>query len=165
MIKQVPPYEKFPKYLCTVKRGLNIYKKASLTKQVSSIIENKTPLNYRDPRCPTISIKIGDSHIEQALLDLGASVNLLPYSFYKLLRLGELKPTNITLSLVDRLVKILKEVVEDVLLQVNNFYFSVGFVVLDTEPSTKGPNHVPIILSRPFLATTNALITCRNGQL
>ena len=76
---------------------LNIDKKAFLNKKVSSIIENKTPMKYRDPRCPTISVSIGDSQIEQALLDLGASVNLLPYPFYKLLGLGELKQTNITL--------------------------------------------------------------------
>ncbi|RVW61980.1 hypothetical protein CK203_063923 [Vitis vinifera] len=41
------------------------------------------------------SIKEG----EKALLDLGASVNLLPYSVYKQLGLGELKPTSITLCL------------------------------------------------------------------
>ena len=92
-------------------------------------------------------------------------MNLLPYSFYKLLALGELKPTNITLSLADRSSKIPRRIVEDVLVQVNNFYFPVDFVVLDTEPATKGPNHVPIILGRSFLATTNALINCRNGRM
>ena len=122
-------------------------------------------VKYRDPRCHTFSIKIGDSHIEQALLDLGASVNLLPYSFYMLLALGELKPTNITLLLANRSTKIPRRIVEDVLVQVNNFYFPVDFVVLDTEPTTKGPNHVPIILVRAFLAITNALINCRNGRM
>ena len=39
--------------------------------------------------------------MEKALLVLGASVNLLPYSVYKKLGLGELKPTTITLSLAD----------------------------------------------------------------
>ena len=39
--------------------------------------------------------------VEITLLDLGASVNFLPYSVYKQLGLGELKPTTITLSLVD----------------------------------------------------------------
>ena len=53
--------------------------------------------------------------MEKALLDLGASINLLPYSIYKQLGLGELKPTTITLSLVDRSVKIPKGIVEDVL--------------------------------------------------
>ncbi|KAL6325120.1 hypothetical protein AAG906_022687 [Vitis piasezkii] len=55
--------------------------------------------------CPTISVNIGGTQVEKALLDLGASVNLLPYSVYKE-GLGELKPTSITLSLVDQSVKI-----------------------------------------------------------
>ena len=79
--------------------------------------------------------------------------------------LGELKPTNITLSLADRSVKIPKGIVEDVLVKVENFYYPVGFVVLDTEPIAVGPNHVQIILGRPFLATYNAIINCRNGVM
>ncbi|KAL6313659.1 hypothetical protein AAG906_010077 [Vitis piasezkii] len=106
MIKQVPTYAKFLKDLCTIKRGLNVNKKAFLTEQL----------------------------VEKALLDLGASVNLLPYSVYKQLRLGELKPTSITLSLADRLVKIPRGMIEDVLVQVDNFYYPVDFVVLDTDP-------------------------------
>ena len=84
MIKQVPTYAKFLKDLCTVKRGLNVNKKTFLTEQVSAIIECKTPVKYKDPRCPTISVNIGGFSVEKALLDLGASVNLLPYSMCSL---------------------------------------------------------------------------------
>ena len=49
MMKQVPTYAKFLKDLCTVKRGLNVNKKAFLTEQVSVIIECKTPVKYKDP--------------------------------------------------------------------------------------------------------------------
>ena len=220
MIKQVPTYAKFLKDLCTVKKGLGIEKKAFLTEQVSAIIQSKTPIKYKDPgsptisvniggtcidkalldlgasvnyyhtQCkafltekvsaiiqsktpvkykdpgsPTISVNIGGTCIDKALLDLGASVNLLPYSVYKQLGLGELKPTNITLSLADRSVKIPKGIVEDVLVKVDKFYYPVDFVVLHTEPIASGPNHVPIILGRPFLATANAIINCRNGVM
>ena len=116
MIKQVLTYVKFLKDLCTVKRGLNVDKKAFLTEQVSAIIQCKTPVKYKDPGCPTISVNIGGNCIEKALLDLGASVNLLPYLMYKQLGLGELKPTSITLSLADRSIKIPKGRVEDVLI-------------------------------------------------
>ena len=92
-------------------------------------------------------------------------MNLLPYSVYKQLGLGELKPTNITLSLADRSVKIPKGIVEDVLVKIDKFYYLVDFVVLDTEPIENEPNHVPIILGRPFLATANAIINCRNGVM
>ena len=101
VLKQVPPYAKFLKDLSTIKRGLNIKKKDFLTEQVSAIIKCKTPIKYKDPRCPTISVNIGDTYVEKALLDLGASVNLFPYSVYKQLGLGELKHTSITLSLAD----------------------------------------------------------------
>ena len=133
MMKRVPTYAKFLKDLCTVKKGLGINKKTFLTEQVSSIIQCKTLLKYKDIGSPTISINIGRTCIDKVLLDLGASVNLLPYSMYKQLGLGELKYTNITLSLADRLVKIPKGIVEDVLVKVDNFYYPVDFMVLDTE--------------------------------
>ena len=165
MIKQVPTYAKFLKDLCKVKRGFNVNKKAFLTEQVSAIIECKTLVKYKDPGCPTISINIRGISVEKALLDLGASVNLFPYSMYKQLGLGELKPTSITLSLADRSIKIPKGTIEDVLIQVDRFYYPVDFVVLDTESVAVGANHVPIILGRPFLATSNAIINCRNGVM
>ena len=160
MIKQVPTYAKFLKDLCTVKRGLSIDTKAFLMKQVSAIIQCKTPVKYKDPSCLTISVNIGGTCVEKALLDLGASFNLLPYSVYKQLGLGELKPTTITLSLADRSIKIPKGTVENVLIQVDKFYYPVYFVVLDTEPVALGANYVPIILRRPLLATSNSIIYC-----
>ena len=129
---------------------------------MSAIIECKTPVKYKDLGCPTISVNIGGISVEKALLDLRASVNLLPYSMYKQLGLGELKPTSITLSLADRSIKIPKGTIEDVLIQVDRFYYPVDFIVHDT---AVGANHVPIILGRPFLATSNAIINYRNGVM
>ena len=48
MIKKIPTYAKFFKDLCTVKRGLNVDKKAFLSEQVSAIIQCKTPVKYKD---------------------------------------------------------------------------------------------------------------------
>ncbi|RVW72434.1 hypothetical protein CK203_053606 [Vitis vinifera] len=95
---------------------------SSLSK-VSAIIQSKSPLKYKDPGCPTIAVNIGGTLVEKALLDLGASVNLLPYSV---------------------------GVIEDVLVQVDKFYYPVDFVVLDTDPTVKEAKYVPIILGRPF---------------
>ncbi|RVW23429.1 Retrovirus-related Pol polyprotein from transposon 17.6 [Vitis vinifera] len=114
MIKQVPTYAKFLKDLCTIKRGLTVNKKAFLTEQVSAILQCKSPLKYKDPGSPTISVMIGG---------------------------------------------------KDVLVQVDNFYYPVDFIVLDTNPIVKEANLVPIILGRPFLATSNAIINCRNGLM
>nr|CAN72372.1 hypothetical protein VITISV_040456 [Vitis vinifera] len=170
MKKHTPPH--FPQVLHG-KKGIRnaseilevLRQKAFLIEQVSAIIQCKSPLKYKDLGCPTISVMIGGTVVEKALLDLGASVNLLPYSFYKQLGLGELKPTSIILSLVDRSVKIPRGIIEDVLVQVDNFYYPVDFVILDTDPIVKKTSYVPIILGRPFLATSNAIINCRNGLM
>jgi len=132
-IKHVPLYAKFLKDLCTVKRKLNVKKKALLAKQVSVILQNNNALKYKGPGCPTISCFIGEHKIDRALLDLGASVILLPYSVFQSLNLGELKPTSVTLLLADRSVKMPRGIVEDVLVQVDKFIYPVDFIVLDTQ--------------------------------
>uniref|UniRef100_A0A2N9IAN8 Retrotransposon gag domain-containing protein n=1 Tax=Fagus sylvatica TaxID=28930 RepID=A0A2N9IAN8_FAGSY len=165
LIKQMPLYAKVIKDLCTVKRKHHVKKTAFLTKQVSAIIQHKIPPKYKDLGCPTISCTIGDYNIERALLDLGASVNLLPFSIHLQLGLGELKPTSVTLQLADRSVRKPRKVVEDVLVKVENFYYPVDFIILDIEPTLHPSANIPIILGRPFLATANALINCRNGRM
>ena len=82
---------------------------------MSSIIENKILVKYKGPRCSTILVIIGEHYIDRLLLDLGASVNLLPYLVYTQLGLGELKQTRITISLAYRLIKILRGIIEDVM--------------------------------------------------
>jgi hypothetical protein len=128
-IKQVPSYAKFLKDLCTVKRKLNVKKKAFLVEQVSAILQNNNALKYKDPGCPTISCFTREHKIERALLDLGASVNLLPYSVFQSLNLGELKPTSVTLLLTDRYIKVPRGIVKDVLVQVDKFIYPVDFIV------------------------------------
>ncbi|MDQ4222847.1 retropepsin-like aspartic protease, partial [Pseudomonas aeruginosa] len=99
------------------------------------------------------------------MLDLGASVNLLPYSVYQQLGLGELKPTKVTLQLADRSIKKPIGEIEDVLMKVGEFIFPVDFIVLETQPVNNPMNQIPLILGRTFLATSNALINCRNGPM
>ena len=62
-------------------------------------------------------------------------------------------------------MKIPRGVVEDVLVQIDRFYFPVDFIVLDTYPVVNTNAQIPVILGRPFLTTSNALINCRNGLL
>jgi len=81
-IQQMPPYAHFLKDLCTTKRATNVPKRAFLTFNVSSIISNQVPLKCKDPGCPTISIVVGNHTIHRALLDLGPSFNLLPFTVY-----------------------------------------------------------------------------------
>ncbi|XP_059650698.1 uncharacterized protein LOC132296525 [Cornus florida] len=153
--------------MCTQKRRSNsqVPKKVLLTKQVSSIIQHCTAPKFKDPGAPTISCTIGNHQVERALLDLGASVNLLPYSVYLQFGLGELKPTSIILQLVDRSTKQPRGVIEDMIIKLDKFYFLVDFIMLDTEPVLEPRRHIPVIFGRPFLATANASINCRNGVM
>ena len=75
-IKQVSTYGKFRKDLCTVKRRVNVKKSAYIAAHAKSVILNETPPKYKEP---LLSYFIGKHNIDRALLDLGASVNLLPY--------------------------------------------------------------------------------------
>ncbi|KAH9722992.1 hypothetical protein KPL70_006933 [Citrus sinensis] len=164
-IKQVPSYAKFLKDLCTKKRNLHVTKKAFLTEQTSNLLQCKMPPKFKDPGSPTISCVIGNQCFDKALLDLSASVNLLPYSVYIQLGLGELKSTPIILQLADRSMKIPRGIIEDVLIQIDKFYYPVDFIVIDTQHVHDPKKHTPVILGRPFLATADALINCRNGNM
>ena len=164
-IKQIPSYTKFLKDLCMVKRKLGVNKEAFMTEQSTSLIRNNLPPKYKDPGSPTISIVVGNSKLGHALVDLGASVNLLPYSIYVDIGLGELEPTNITLQLADRSVKIPRRIVKDVLVQVDKLYFPVDFVVLDTQFVVNQGTQFLVNLGKPLLAIANAIIHCRGGLM
>ncbi|XP_058211620.1 uncharacterized protein LOC131323796 [Rhododendron vialii] len=161
-VKKIPTYAKFLKDLCTQKRKLNVQKRVFLMEQVSSIIQTNAAPKYKDPGCPTISITIGGTKIEKALLDLGASVNLLLYSVYEQLGLGKMRSTPVTLQLADRSIQVPRGMAEDVLVQVDNFIYPVDFVVLDTcpVPTSKASTSTSVILGHPFLVTANAIIHC-----
>ena len=94
---------------------------AFLTEWVSAVIQHKTPPKHKDLGCPTISCTIGDYIMEHALLDLGASVDLIPFSVYQKLGLGELKPTSVTLQLDDHSIREPRGIVEDMLVKIEQF--------------------------------------------
>jgi hypothetical protein len=87
----------------------------------------------------------------------------ITYSVYVQFSLGELKPTSMTLQLVDKSVKVPRGIVEDVLIKVDKFYFPIDFIVLDMEPVQNLGSEIPMIFGEPFLATANTLINCRMG--
>ena len=62
-------------------------------------------------------------------------MNLLPSSASELFGFEALKPTSVTLQLADRSIKELRGMLEDVLVKVDEFYFSVDFLILDMELS------------------------------
>nr|GEX83854.1 reverse transcriptase domain-containing protein [Tanacetum cinerariifolium] len=96
-----------------------------------------------------------------ALADLGASINLMPYSVWKRLSLSDLTPTCMTLELADRSITSPVGIAEDVYVKVCSFHFSTDFVVVDFDADPR----VPLILRRSFLKTGKALIYVFEGEL
>nr|GEV44382.1 reverse transcriptase domain-containing protein [Tanacetum cinerariifolium] len=96
-----------------------------------------------------------------ALADLGASINLMPWSVWKRLSIPDLTPTCMTLELADRSISHSVGVAEDVYVKVGLFYFPADFVVVDFDVDPR----VPLILKRSFLKTERALIDVFDGDL
>jgi len=151
--------------MCTKKRKENVPKKVFLASNISELLIGPIPVKYKDQGSPTISCIIGQTTINKALLDLGASINLLPFSVYQQLGLGDLRPIWVIIQLADRSVKIPKGDIIDVLIRVGEFIYPVDLIVLETQPVHNLKAQTPVILVRPFLTTANAIINYRNGSM
>ncbi|CAN6560281.1 unnamed protein product [Malus baccata var. baccata] len=163
-IKQVPRYAKFLKELCTNRRRISTKEVVKVGENVSSILQRKLPPKYKDPGSFTIPCVIGNSRFESAMLDLGASINVMPYSIYASMNLGALKNDGVIIQLADRSNAYPKGVLEDVLVQVNHLIFPVDFYVLEMDESDHASS-LPILLGRPFMKTTRTKIDVYNGTL
>ena len=95
---------------------------------------------------------IGDLVNEKALAYLSASINVMPYTIFRKLRLSDLQPTRMTLQSSDRSIRRPRRAIKDVLIKVDKFIFPVDFVPVDVDDDVD----VPLILGRPFLATFQA---------
>jgi hypothetical protein len=165
VIRNMPAYGKFFKELNTYKRKYGPNEKVMVSENVSAVLQRKLPPKLKDPGSFAINITIGDKRVEKAMLDLGASINLMPYSVYLQLGLGDLKATTISLQLADRSVKYPRGIVEDILVQVDKLILPADFVVLDMEEAPIHDRELPILLGRPFMATAKTIIDVQNGLL
>ncbi|GKB10295.1 reverse transcriptase domain-containing protein [Tanacetum coccineum] len=154
-----------PKFASTLKTLIGNKEKLSemartpLNENCSAVILNKLPKKLGDPGRFLIPCEFSGINTCNALADLGASINLMPYSVWKDLSLPELTPTCMTLELADRSITEPIGIAKDVRLMVGKFQFPADFVVVDFEPDPR----VPLILGRSFLKTSHALIDVYEG--
>ncbi|XP_048427198.1 uncharacterized protein LOC125471147, partial [Pyrus x bretschneideri] len=149
-IKQVPRYAKFLKELCTTRKRMSTKEVVKVGENVSAILQRKLPPKCKDPGSFTIPCVIGNTRFESAMLDLGASINVMPYSIYASMNLGALKKDGVIIQLADRSNAYPKGVLEDVLVHVNHLIFPADFYVLKMDESDHAPS-LPILLGRPFM--------------
>ena len=160
-LENMPSYVKFMKKILESKKKLEEYGTITLTEECSVILQKKLPLKLQDPGSFSIPFCIGNRVSGKALCDLGASINLMPLSMFKRLKLGEPKLTKISLQLADRSYQHPRGIIENALVKVGKFVLPADFVILDMEED----DSVPIILGRPFLATGKAQINVQEGEL
>ncbi|GER43985.1 retrotransposon gag protein [Striga asiatica] len=151
VIRSMPAYVKFFKDLVTKKRRFGDGEKV-VVHEASSAMQYDLPKKELDPGGFVIKIALGNGKEASGMLDLGAGINLMPFSIFQ--KLG-----------LDRSTRFPKGVVEDVLVRVGQLIVPVDFVVLDVgDVQENGKDHT-ILLGRPFMATTNTLIDVKNGTL
>ena len=160
-LESMPSYMKFLKKILVSKKKLEEYGTITLIEECSAILQKKLPPKLQDPGSFAIPFSIGNRISGKALCDLGASINLMPLSMFKRLKLGKPKSTTINLQLTDRSYQHPRGIIENVLVKVGQFVLPADFVILDMEED----DSVPIILGKPFLATGKAQINVQEGEL
>ncbi|GJZ48563.1 reverse transcriptase domain-containing protein [Tanacetum coccineum] len=149
----IPKYQKMLKSFLSNKEKLIELANTPFNENCSAVIRKKLPEKLGDPG--KFLIPCGFSELKcKALADLGASINLMPLSMWKELGLPELISTQMTLELANRDICTPKGIARDVFVLVGKFTFPTDFVIVDYENDPR----VPLILGRPFLRTTRALI-------
>ncbi|XP_070042659.1 uncharacterized protein [Nicotiana tomentosiformis] len=160
VLHEIPKYAKYIKDIVVHKRRLTEFETVTLTEECTSRVQNKLPQKLKDPSSFTIHVRIGNVDVDRDLCDLGASINLMPLSWFKKLGLGAPRPITVILQLPDRSIAYHEEVIEDVLLKIWKFIFPTDFIILDYEADEQ----VPIILGRPLLDMGVAIIKVREGK-
>ncbi|GJS58590.1 reverse transcriptase domain-containing protein [Tanacetum coccineum] len=150
----MPKFASTIKSLLTNKDKLFELAKIPLNENCSAMLLKKLPEKLGDPGKFLIPCDFPGMDVCHALADLGASINLMPFSIWKKLSLPELTPTRMTLELADRSITRPKGVAEDVFVKVGKFHFPTDFVVVDFDVDPR----VPLILGRSFLRIGRVLI-------
>ncbi|GJT01320.1 retrovirus-related pol polyprotein from transposon TNT 1-94 [Tanacetum coccineum] len=120
----------------------------------SAILQYELPRKEKDPGSFVLPCIIVTTTISNALVDLGASISVMPFFMFKCLGLGDPKPVNMVIEMADRSMKSPKGIVKNVLVKIHKFIFPVDFGILDIVEDNK----IPIILGRPMLANAHARI-------
>lgn len=118
-------------------------------------------LKEKDPGCLTISCILNDCDAGEAMIDSGASINMIPKHFLRKINGLILKPSDITITVADGSKSKPLGRVEDVVVRIEKLEFLADFIVMDIEDE----GSIPVILGRPFMATSNMLISVHDKRI
>nr|GFA51656.1 reverse transcriptase domain-containing protein [Tanacetum cinerariifolium] len=157
----MPKFDPMFKKLLNNKDKLIELTKTPLNKKCSAVVLKKLPEKLGDPGRFLIPCDFLEFDNCLALADLGSSINLMPLSIWKKLRLPTLNDTKMDLELADRKISKPTGVAENVFVKVGKFYFQEDFVVFDFVADPR----VPLILGRPFLSTAHTIINVYEREI
>nr|GFC60125.1 reverse transcriptase domain-containing protein [Tanacetum cinerariifolium] len=157
----MPKFAPMFKKLLNNKNKLIELTKTSLNKNCSTVVLKKLSEKLGDPGRFLIPCDFSEFDNCLALADLGASINLMPLSIWKKLKLPTLNDRKMVLELADRTISKPTGVAENVFVKVGKFYFPADFIVLDFIADPR----VPLILGRSFLSIAHALIDVYEGEI
>ena len=117
---------------------------------------------YKNLGAPVVTVIVNNTAIDNTLIDLGSAIDIMTTTFLEFLQLGKfLWPTPSILELADRTTVKPTRVLDDIIVSVSSWEYPVDFMVIELKDHSKGH---PIILGRPWLATSNSFIGCRDGE-
>nr|GFA65393.1 hypothetical protein [Tanacetum cinerariifolium] len=124
------------------------------------IMPCQLPPKELNPGNFTLPCSIGSLNFYD-MADLGASVNVIPKSIFKHLKLARLKNTDMLVEMSDMTKRSLIEIVENVLVKIDKFVFLSDFFVMNMFNT----RNETMILERPCLATIHVEIDIFNKEI
>jgi hypothetical protein len=162
-IKDIPIYAKIVRDLC-IKNPRRKRKEPPIIWVVGKLSEFiiEMPSKYSDLGNPVVTIEIDGVALPNTLIDLGAAINVMLVNTMKTLQLDHLRPTQTLLELADKSVITPAGSLDDIIVTLVSWEYPMDFLVI--HPKSPKPGH-PVVLSRPWLATADAFISCRSGEM
>jgi hypothetical protein len=115
-----------------------------------------------DPRVPTIDCMIEGSTFYKMFCNIDSSINIMSTVTYKhLYHDRPLCPTYLQLQLADQSLRFLEGIAKDVIVKIRDQEIPADFMVLDMGEE----DDIHLILGRPFLHTTSAIIYMKQGEI
>ena len=115
-----------------------------------------------NPGAPVVTIVINNTAIGNTLIDLGSTINIMTTGVL-VLQLGQfLRPTPSILELADHTMVKASTILDDIVVSIASWEYLVDFMVVESKYPSKGH---PISLGRPWLASVNSFIGCRDGEM
>ncbi|GJR70267.1 hypothetical protein Tco_0016332 [Tanacetum coccineum] len=156
-LKKIKQTDNYPRYMKDLVANKELNKddgEVRMNPRSLALLQNLLPLKENDPGSFILPCSIGRLDFNNALADLGASINIIPFSMFKRLGIGKLEPINMVIEMEYDTKCIPKWIVKNLLIKIDKFILPIDFVILDMIEDLR----MPIILGRPLLATTHAKV-------